>query len=187
MTPIAMPDPNNNTYNAWVESRDFYTHGIKWLWHTIEQSLFWGMKLRPLRDAALAGSDGALESSRIDMIPYGIGICPSKAGSLVGVIRTGGQAWFIWRKTDESFEDEGIIHTVGTGTAGFSFQSRDSDGRLGDYTEGNYRTSLYSSDFQCIFDGDFADQFTGPAGRKLTKVGREVVWEEYTVTDPPPI
>ncbi|MBI4962506.1 MAG: hypothetical protein HY913_04455 [Desulfomonile tiedjei] len=40
-----------------------------------------------------------------DMIPYGVGISPDKAGALVGIIRRKktGQTYFIWRKVDEVF------------------------------------------------------------------------------------
>jgi hypothetical protein len=146
--------------------------GVSGIWAAIQNSQYWQSVVAPFRNAALSGS-GALQSSRVDMIPYGIGVCPSRTGSLVGVIRTGGQVWFVWRKTDESFEDEGIIRHTGSGQAHLSFQSRNPDGRLEHYSEGEYR-QVNGSTFPNAYDSDGTDQFTSAGSRKLISVGRDV-------------
>jgi hypothetical protein len=116
------------------------------------------------------------------MIPYGLGVCESEAGSLVGVIRTGGNVWFVWRKTDENFEEEGIIKVVGSGQAHLSFQSRNPDGRLEYYTEGEYR-HVSGSAYPSAYDGNLTDQFTSTGSRKLVSVGREVEFVDDGVSD----
>jgi hypothetical protein len=153
--------------------------GPKPIWDIIENSEYWQSIVAPLREEAKnAGtfSEEALFASRVDMIPYGVGVCESKAESLVGVIRSGGTAWFIWRKTDENFEEEKIIHVVGEGQAHLSFQSRNPDGRLEHFSEGKYESSAAQG--INAYDGDVTDQFTSDGSRKLVSVGREVSIED---------
>lgn len=162
----------SNIYFGHTFDPDDAAYGRKRLWKVIEDSDYWKNLIDPMRQDAI-DRDGVLQSSRIDMIPHGFALSPSKAGSLVAVIRTGGNTWFVWRATDEDFEDEGQRHTVGTSGKGhLSFQSRDSNGRLRHYREGEYEGA---SDLKYAWDADFADQFSSTEGsRKLDKVGREI-------------
>lgn len=162
------PRTLDGVYGERTENPDNSTEGMKKLWATIENSQFWQEVISPLRTLALNG-EGALQSSRIDMIPYGIGICPSKAGSLVAAIRVvGGESWFVWRAKDEDFDTEEERHVVGAGPKGhLSFQSRSADGSLEHYSEGA------NFDWQ-PHDSEFADQFTSDGTRKLISAGRVI-------------
>jgi hypothetical protein len=190
--PPYMFDIDGVYHHSTVED-DQLSWGNKRIWAVIESSAYWQEVVSPLRDAAVNSEMlgiGAKQSSRIDMIPYGIGVCPSKSGSLVGVIRRGGATWFVWRKTDENFEEEKIIHVIGEGQAHLSFQSRNEDGRLEHFGEGPYHYGVangtpewpfaeYDGDnWPYVFDGDITDQFTSGGSRKLVSVGREVEFTE---------
>jgi hypothetical protein len=169
-------------YNGWQFTHENASLGIKRLWVNIADSDYYQNVIGPLRDSA-AGTTGAMQSSRVDCIPYGIAISPSKAGSLVGIVRkgTGGNCWFIWRAKDENFEEEGQLKTVGTAGKGrLSFQSRSDDGSLSIYSEGPYDYTDPGKSY--LYDIDGTDQFSGPSGsgRKLTAMGRNI---EYTAGD----
>lgn len=77
--------------------------GIQRLWKVIEESGFYVNVIEPLRGAALIPSNH-LAASRIDCIPFAVGLSPSKEGDLVGVLKHGGTAYYIWRKIDEEFD-----------------------------------------------------------------------------------
>lgn len=157
-------------YDGWQFQQDDSSFGIKRLWSQIVSADYWTDLIGPLRSSAVASSGDNMQSSRIDSMPYGVGLCPGKEGDLVGIIRKGGSAWFIWLAGDEDFSEEDRYHSVGTPYF-FSFQTRSSDGSLEHYSEGKW------NDEQTAYDGDFTDQFTG-TGRKLTKVGRSVSFNE---------
>jgi hypothetical protein len=175
-------EEDDNKYVGSVSLHDNDALGIKRIWQVIEDSKFWTDVIQPLRDKAINDSDDAMQSSRIDCIPYGIAISPSKEGSLVGVIRkgTGGNCWYIWRRKDEDFEDEDNpqLRTVkpegetGSGKGHLSFQSRDADGGLKHFREPPYALKQY------CYDIDAIDHFSGPGSRKLTKFGRDIKYTE---------
>jgi hypothetical protein len=151
---------------------------VSCIWSLIENSTYWQQIIKPLRDAAKPGGNGSIgspmQSSRIDEIPYGFGISPSKAGSLVAIIRSGGDAWYVWRKTNENFETEGRIRTKEGGAKGhLSFLSRNADGSLENYSEGSSPDG-----YNKYCDGEFPEQFSGDSNRKLTAVGRAGVLED---------
>jgi hypothetical protein len=148
---------------------DTQEFGINRLWKVIEDSKAWTDLIKPLRDKAIAMTDNATSASRIDMIPWGVGISPSKAGDLVGVVRIREKAYYVWRKTDEEFTPK----VVGSATHPTRFESNDSTGKLGEFTEGNYGT-LMDAGTENLYDADYCDLFVGDSGRKLTHVGREV-------------
>ena len=140
--------------------------GTRYLWPVIESSVFWTNTIKPLRDAAIAGTDNISEASRVDMIPWGVAVSPSKAGDLVGIVRKGGRAYFIWCRTDEELKQWG----VGTVRNPIRWESNNADGRLGACYEGDYASENF-------YDADFADLWLGDETRKLTHIGRDIVIE----------
>ena len=156
--------------------------GIGRLWQVIEESKAWTNLIKPLRDKALTATsdatvasrlsqaEGVSAASRIDMIPWGVGVSPSKTGDLVGVIRIRERAYFVWRKTDEEFTPK----IVGSQTTPIRFESNDLTGKLGVFSEGCYGTLEAESTNENVYDADYCDLFIGDSARKLTHVGRNV-------------
>jgi len=143
--------------------------------------------------------------SKWDNIPYGYGISPSKAGELVGIIISGQQPYFVWRKTDESFslDVEPLLNAYEGQFA--SFESTSEDGICGEY-DSNYSLKYHYGEwpvafnptnrppsrqpltpegntsggkawfFTEVYESDFVDQFSGQL-RKLTHIGRQPLVE----------
>lgn len=168
--PVITRSEAGNAYQGFdLSGFDTQEFGIKRLWKVIEESKAWTDLIKPLRDKAIARTNNASAASRIDMIPWGVGISPSKTGDLVGVIRIREKAYYIWRKTDEEFTPK----VVGSQRHPIRFESNASDGKIGSFTEGNFGT-LADAGKENIYDADYCDLFVGGSDRKLTHVGRDV-------------
>lgn len=160
-------------YSGAVFTIDDDALGIKRLWQVIEDSPFWEDVIEPLRNDAVAMTGDHSAASRIDMIPFGIGISPTKEGELVGIVKTGAKVFFVWRKTDEDLDD--LMMRNGT-AAHLSFESRNTNGRLEHYGEGDFEDNWGAQDVEDLYDAEYADQFSGDGSRKLTAVGRVISW-----------
>lgn len=161
------------TYSGAIFTTDDDSLGIKRLWKVIEDSPFWADVIKPLRDAAIAMTGDNSAASRIDCVPYGIGISPTKAEELVGIVKSGAKVFFVWRKTDEDLDD--LMMSNGS-AAHLSFESRNTNGRLEHYGEGDFQDNVSAQDVEDLWDAEYADQFSGDGSRKLTAVGREITW-----------
>ena len=102
--------------------------------------------------------------SRQDNIPFGVAISPTQAGDLVGIIKMGAKSFFVWRKTNETFD--------------FSFHAREG-GYGGQNT--TFEGSGDNTNPQIIFpdanggDTYYLDQFIASRYREVTQVGRKIL------------
>jgi len=180
--PVRTPADNADMYERLSPSPDSDNFGIKALWDVIEESAPWVNTIALLRTAAIARTDDNSAASRIDMIPYGIGISPSKAGDLVGIIKIREKPYYIWRKTDEVIEEK----VVGSTRGAVRFESRNADGRLEHFSENGWLAQVSYNLGDHVYDSDFCDQFSGPATRQMTHVGRSVTLVADMVMDDAP-
>lgn len=172
-----MPNPTSSNWGLWK------------IWDYIEDSDLWTDIINPLREAAIA-LDGACSSSRVSCIPYGFGVSPSKTGDLVGIVKKGEKAFFIWRKTDEVFTEKDISYDLGAATKNYcGFESRKETGELEHFSEGGYKYTFVSggttyTEEDYLYDADYCDQFVlSGTGRKIVGIGRtltlEVTYDDY--------
>ena len=134
------------------------------LWQVIEDSDFWQNVIAPLRDAALAWEDNATPGSMIDCIPYGVALSPSMAGDLVGILRKGQRAYFIWRRTDEDLDALMVVDGDSDNTGHCSFESNRLDGATEHFSEPSYWVKEPDFVVQPLwhaYGAEYADQFTG--------------------------
>lgn len=163
--PVSYPS-YSNAYIGFEPVPNEPEWGIRRLWQVIEQSPVWTSFIAPLRDQAIAGTDDHSQASRIDMLPWGVAVSPSMAGDLVAVIRNRGRAWFVWRRTDEEITP--LIS--GSVSNPIRWESNTTDGRLGEFFEGDYAG-------ENVYDADYCDLWVGDERRKLTGIGRTIALE----------
>jgi hypothetical protein len=110
--------------------------------------------------------------NRVDNIPFGTGISPTKTGDLVGIVKVGNTPFYIWRKTDETFSF--LYHEIEGNYVGENITF---EGRTRDDT-----TEIIHPD---INGGDalMFDQFITSEYRKIEKVGRKIT--VVTTTEKP--
>jgi hypothetical protein len=125
-------------------------------------------------------NDDGLMMGMMDKFPYGVGISPDKEGSLVGVIHSEGRTYFVWRRTDEEFQEFYVGNSTNMGW--LSFEASREDSKDGYFADGDYWLRSLS-----LYEYDFVDQFIveGGTGRKLYAVGGRD--PELTVEDPYPV
>lgn len=190
---------DTGTYETRVEEPDSPNYGMKRIWKHIEESSAWVSIIKPLRDKVIHKRDEETEScgedspaSRMQHIPFGVGISPIKEGDLLAVIRSGGKAYYLWAKQDQVEFDEKTIQFGGTPDpevdlrGSLRFESNQPDGSLGHYSEQanpEHVGWLYVPHF---YDCDYADQFSGPEnGRQIDMFGRTLIFDGDGAYFPP--
>jgi hypothetical protein len=137
---------------------------------TIDSSWFWE-NLGPSKYDE--GNDWKIWN-RWDNIPYGVGISPTKAEDLVGIIRQkkSEKAIFVWRKTDELFVAENTSPALGYAYSGHkvTFEGIESPDVNSD-GHGGGEVIAPGSYFGDVF---LPDQFVSTDLRKITHAGRKL-------------
>jgi hypothetical protein len=97
--------------------------------------------------------------------PFGVGLCPCKAGRLLAMLKVGSRVFYVWRKTDEQFD---YFHTTDPETyegCELGFEDHRSYGDVPYMREAHEQQDIWPLGF-CM------QTQTSDSLRKITKIGR---------------